>query len=157
MKILFVCSGNICRSPMAEAYMRHRAARGGLTHASVESAGTLNINGAPASDEAIRTVRQYGIDLTAHRSRGLTERMLRETDLVVVMTDRHREEVTSRLSGSHGVAIHLIRAFEVAPTPADDPLDLDDPIGLPEEFYRGTFDTIRTCVDHLVMHLRHGS
>ena len=67
MKALVVCSGNICRSPMVEAYLRHRLARSGLSHVVVSSAGTLGIQGAPASPEAIVAMEEIGIDLTACR------------------------------------------------------------------------------------------
>ena len=51
--------------------------------------------------------------------------------------------------------MRLLRAFERGPEPAEESPDLDDPIGRPLDFYHGTFEVIRTCVDHLVIHLRH--
>ena len=64
MKVLFICSGNICRSPMAAAYLRHVVSGSpGRRAVEVESSGTLGIEGAPASDEAIVAMEEIGVDL----------------------------------------------------------------------------------------------
>lgn len=139
---------------MAEAYLRHRAARAGLTHIVVDSAGTLGIEGAPASEEAVLTLRKHGVDLSKHRSRGVSAAMLNAADLVIPMAHRHVKEL-SRLRLANDVPVRLIRTFELEPEPASEALDLDDPIGMHLDFYQETFEIIRTCVDHLVIHLRH--
>jgi len=154
MKVLFVCSGNICRSPMAAEYARHRAARQGLSHVVVGSAGTLGIEGAPASGEAIRTLQEAGLDLTGHRSSGLTRADVRSSDLVVGMTHDHLEHV-ARLDPEGDDERWLLRAFERGAQPRGTAPGLDDPIGKSIEVYREQFGLIRTCVDHLVLYLRH--
>lgn len=154
MKVLFVCSGNICRSPMAAAYMQYRAAQQGLAHVVVESAGTLEIEGAPAAEAAVRTLLEAGLDLSAHRSRGVTVADLRSSDFVIAMAAEHLEEL-DRLQAPGRERRLLLRAFEEGPSPRPDPPDLADPIAQGLEIYRERFDTIRTCVDHLVLHLRH--
>lgn len=154
MKVLFVCSGNICRSPMAAAYLRHQGVPGGLARLVVESAGTLGIEGAPASAEAIAVAASYGVDLTGHRSRGLTHAALRSADLVVAAALEHLELIDRRFPGE-AVRQVLIRAFERNATPASRAPDLDDPIGQDRKTYEVCFATIRRCVDHLVLHLKH--
>jgi len=72
VRVLLVCDGNICRSPMAAAYLRSRAAHAGLAHVVIDSAGLLGIEGAPAAAHAIAVGRAEGFDLTRHRSRGIT-------------------------------------------------------------------------------------
>jgi protein-tyrosine phosphatase len=153
MKVLVICSGNICRSPMAAEYLRHRAARGGLEHLVVDSAGTLGIEDAPASPEAIRTLREVGLDLSGHRSKGLTEADLQSSDLVIAMAGNHLEYLAAVHPGGRDHRL-LLRAFERGPRPDPDAPDLADPIGQNVEVYRGQFGVIRTCVDHLVLHLR---
>jgi len=149
-----VCSANICRSPMAAEYARHRAATEGLSHLVVDSCGLLGIEGAPASHEAIQVLREAGLDLSGHRSRGVRHADFRTADHVLVMTLRHREEIAARFPGGDD-RMHLLRAFERGPVPAEGSLDLDDPISRPLAFYRATFERIRLCVDHLMLHLKH--
>jgi protein-tyrosine-phosphatase len=153
VRILFICSGNICRSPMAEEYARHRASRTGLSHLLVESAGTLGIEGAPASDEAVETLRKIGLDLTQHRSRGLRRDHLDRSEMILVMERRHLEELDKRFPVRER-DIYLLRAFEDGPDPAWDAPDLDDPIGLSQDVYQARFEEIRTAVDYLMIHLR---
>jgi protein-tyrosine phosphatase len=154
VKVLFVCSGNICRSAMAAEYARRRIASSGLSHIVVDSAGTLGIEGARATPEAIQVLLDAGVDLSRHRSRGIAAHDLRTADLVLVMTVGHLSELDRRFP-SGTTSRFLLRAFEEGPEPRDGALDLDDPIGEPVETYRETLAVIRTCVDHLVLHLKH--
>jgi protein-tyrosine phosphatase len=71
-KVLFVCVGNICRSPMAAALLAHRFSVRGGGAASVESAGVAALVGRPADSLAVDLLRERGIDLSAHRARQLT-------------------------------------------------------------------------------------
>ncbi len=154
MKVVFVCSGNICRSPMAAEYLRRRAAGEGLGHLVVASAGTLDIEGERASPLAVQVLREAGLDLTGHRSRGVRDSDLRSADLVLAMELSHLELLERNFPGGHG-KVKLLRAFEKGPEPELGAPDLSDPIGRPVEEYRDCFRTIRTCVDHLVLHLKH--
>lgn len=154
MKVLFVCSGNICRSPMAAEYFRQRAPRAGLSHVVVSSAGLLGIEDAPAALESVRTMREIGIDLESHRSQGLTRLLLRSSDIVIVMTDIHMQEMQERFEDAVPEC-HKLRAFEKASQPADDPPDLDDPIGRPESFYRMQVPILTGCLDHLMLYLKY--
>ncbi len=154
MKVLIVCSGNICRSPMAAEYLRHRGATNGLAQLVVGSAGTLGIEGAPASAEAIQVLAEAGLDLTGHRSKGLGEADLRSADYTIVMTHHHLEELASAYPELEGRR-WLLRAFEQQARPAGDAPDLEDPMGEPIERYREQFALMRTCLDHMVLYLRH--
>lgn len=154
MRVLLVCSGNICRSPMAAEYLRHRAAAERLSHLVVASAGTLGIEGAPAAPHAVRVLADEGFDLRRHRSRGLTLEDARTTDLVVGMERAHLEGVRRRLPGLHAELV-LLRAYERSPHPETSAPDLPDPVGMPLAAFRACFATIRTSVDHLVLSLKH--
>ena len=153
MRILFICSGNICRSPMAAEYARHRASRTGLSHLLVESAGTLGIEDAPASDEAVETLAKIGLDLTHHRSRGLRRDDIARSELILVMEHRHLEVLDHRFPARER-GVYLLRAFEDGPDPTLGAPDLDDPIGLSPDVYQARFAEIRTAVDHLMIYLR---
>lgn len=154
MRLLFVCSGNICRSPMAAEYFRQRAAQSGLSHVVVESAGTLGIEGQPASAEAVRVMEEIGVDLRSHRSRGVSEALLRTTDITVAMAHDHLDYLARYHDRGEDERL-LLRSFEEGSLPASSPRDLEDPIGRPLAFYREQVPLIVRCVDHLVLHLRH--
>lgn len=141
---------------MAEAYLRERVAREGLSHVVVDSAGLLGIEGQPAAAHAVRVLREQGLDLSRHSSRGIRAGDVRTADLIVVMTQVHLEEMHRRFPHAVGETL-LIRAFERGPEPRGGAADLDDPVMGPVEAHRACFETIRLCVDHLVLRLRHGA
>jgi len=156
VKLLVICSGNICRSPMVAEYLRHRAAHAGLSHLVVGSAGTLGIHGRAAADEAIETLSEAGLDLSSHRSKGIDDADVRSSDWVIAMARDHVEYMLHEYPDA-SARVLLLRAFEHGTTPVQLAADLDDPIGHSIAHYREQFQTIRLCVDHLVMHLRHAS
>ena len=90
MHITFICTGNTCRSPMAEGIAREIVRRdcpdSGIT---VSSAGLAAYNGAPASQHSIDVCREIGIDISAHRSQRLNPEIIQNTDLFAVMTLSH--------------------------------------------------------------------
>jgi protein-tyrosine-phosphatase len=153
MKVLFVCDGNICRSPMAAEYLRHRTAHSGLSHVIVDSAGVLGIEGVPAAAFSIGVARDAGLDLSNHRSRGVTITDMRTADLVVAMTLTQLETLERRYPAA-GRRRVLLRAFEHGPRPRGGAPELEDPVAGPIEGYRDAFGIIKTCVDHLVLYLR---
>ena len=153
MKVLFVCDGNICRSPLAAAYLKERASRLGLDNLAVDSVGLLGIEGAPAAPFSIALASDAGLDLTGHRSRGVTPADVQSADLVLVMTTTQLETLARRFP-TGGPRRLLLRAFEHGETPRANPPGLDDPVRGPIEGYRRAFAIMRTCVDHLASHLK---
>lgn len=155
MRVLFVCSGNICRSPMAEALFR-KACDGapGLAHVAVDSAGTLGLVGRPASPEAVRALAERGLDLRGHRSRALDAERLRAADVTLAMTWDHLEELARRFPDAGGER-YLLRAFERGVEPSGDPADLEDPIGEPIDVYRAQLPILDACVGNLALWVKH--
>jgi len=140
---------------MAAEYLKHRASREGLSHIVVESAGILGIENARAAPLAVAILREHGLDLTHHRSRGLTTAHAQAADLIVGMSSEHLEFLDHRFPGRLAPRF-LLRAFEKGPEPQPASPDLEDPVTGPVEDFRACFATIRTCVDHLVLRLKHG-
>lgn len=121
-RVLFVCEGNTCRSPMAEAAARHLL--GGEMH--VESAGIAADEGASATKDAVRAMEERGLDITAHRSRSLSTLNLPDFDLLVALTPTIAQHLRDR-----GVDASKLRA-----------LDICDPYGKGLDAYRATAVTI---------------
>jgi protein-tyrosine phosphatase len=139
---------------MAAEYFRHRAARSRLSHVVVDSGGVLGIEGSPASDGAIAVLKEDGLDLSNHRSKGLDRADLRTSDVVVAMSLDHLDAL-ERLQPNGSQERYLIRAFEDGPVPLSGAPELEDPLGTDLETYRVRYRCIKTCMDHLVLYLRH--
>src|SRR5437016_4971227 len=91
--ILFVCTGNICRSPMAEGLMRH-VLRGNKEF-EVISAGLNAMDGQPPSEYSLKALRELNIDISSIRSRHLTPDLVRRADVIFVMTHGHERAILS--------------------------------------------------------------
>ena len=142
-QVLFVCSGNTCRSAMAEVLCRgvlaehlgcgakELAGRGWR----IVSAGTSAASGAPASEGAIAAVRQFGADLTGHSSRLLTSELIRESDLILCLTDQHCGSVLDHDPTAAGRVL-----------PLDEQGDVADPIGGSPGQYLQTAERIRRAI-----------
>ncbi len=145
--ILFVCTGNICRSPMAEALFRHRIGKD--TDWEVVSAGTFAGVGSPASTNAISALRELNIDLRLHQSQPLTAELVEGVDLIVTMTEQHRQYILDFFPDV-GKKVCLIKSFGTSRVPAD----LSDPYGESIDIYRKTRDEIGRALTDLVLYIR---
>jgi protein-tyrosine-phosphatase len=92
MKILFVCTGNTCRSPIAEVIARRVIGEQSYAGIEVESAGVAAAHGESADERAIRVAKEHSLDLSSHRARQLTAELLASVDLVVGMERHHVDQ-----------------------------------------------------------------
>ncbi len=146
MKILFVCTGNTCRSPMAAAYFEHLCKQSGRDGVMVESAGTHAGTGVPPSAGAVETMARLGINLSSHRSKPLDKKLLADADLVVAMTRSHRLSVGAL--NHHALAkTRLLMEF------ADGAGDVCDPIGGDAKVYDDCFHEMKNALDNLFLEL----
>ena len=135
--ILFVCTGNICRSPMAEGLFQH--ATRGRQDFRVLSAGIGALDGQPPSVHAVRALRELGIDISNMRSRMLTRQLLEEADYVFGMAHSHVDSVNA-LFPQAVEKTFLLREFD--DTLDDFEKDIGDPIG-------GSYETYTYCRDQI--------
>lgn len=144
-RLLFVCSGNTCRSPTAERLAEREARRRGLDGVDARSAGTFAGRGAPASSGAVIAARRNGLDLSGHRSTPLCPELVEWADLVVAMTTAHRR--TAEELGGRGKT-RLATEF----LPEEHPehgQDVDDPVGGDPDRYREVFELLEASVEGL--------
>jgi protein-tyrosine-phosphatase len=138
--LLFVCTGNTCRSPMAAALARHELAERGWHHVQVRSAGTGALAGSPASPPVPVVLQERGIDPGAHEAAELTGELVDWADSILVMSPSHLEAVEG-LGG--GEKASLITAFLEG---AEAGASVIDPIGGSVDTYRDTRDQLERAV-----------
>ena len=148
--IVFVCSGNTCRSPMAAGLALHILAEKlhvpaeelPSRHILVRSAGVHAVGGMPPAIEAVKVLGVMGADIQEHRSAPLTDDLLRRADMIFTMTHAHREEIISRSPTAREKTFTL-----------DPDGDIDDPIGQGEQVYRKTAQRLEKLIRNRVVEM----
>lgn len=122
--VLFVCSANQLRSPLAEVLFRNHLQRRKLAAAwQVGSAGVWALEGSPAARAALRMAAARGLDLSAHTARPVTEDLLRGADLVLVMEQEHLDALRETFPGL-SERVHLLTSMASETGDVEDPMDL---------------------------------
>lgn len=144
--ILFVCTGNTCRSVMAEALLKKILKEKNRIDVQVMSAGFLVFSGLGATAGTKEVLRKEGIDVADFRSQRLTREMIKKSDLILVMEKLHEEHVV-RIAPEVKNRVFLLREFAKI---QDNNLEVADPLGRDSEFYERTLGTIKEALERIV-------
>ena len=153
-RVLFVCLGNICRSPLGEAMFRHHAERAGLqVRYEADSAGTAAYHiGEPPDERSVDTARRRGIHYSG-RARKLERDDFYRFDHIVAMDRSNLEDILARRPEDATAEVHLLRAFD--PEPDDE--DVPDPYHGGPDGFADVHDIVDRATRALLRHLEDGS
>lgn len=144
-EILMVCTGNICRSPMAEGLLKHLLPPELKSQVNIRSAGTHGLHGHQAEPNAVAAMAHWGIDIGSHRARLLTYDMIRQADLILAMEKAHLEAIRGMSLFARPDA-RLLTHFG----PSHLSSEIADPYGAPLEAYQECLQILRPCINGVI-------
>ena len=144
MQIIFVCTGNTCRSPMCDGYFKKLCVAAGRDDIIVESAGTAAWDGGGASRNSVAVMGGNGVDMSSFASSRLTSERIETADLLICMTNSHRAYI-GQINPNALKKTYLLLDFDYS----DSGDDITDPFGGARELYSLCFDDMKNALDNL--------
>ncbi|OGW77220.1 MAG: hypothetical protein A3C51_01875 [Omnitrophica bacterium RIFCSPHIGHO2_02_FULL_46_20] len=149
--VLLVCTGNSCRSIMAEGLLKKYLKKEGKEDIEVKSAGARAIDDMPPTAETIEVMKKEGVDVSGFRSKRLTYDLIKKADLILAMASHHMDEIIKTAPDAAPKA-HLLKQYGLKTDDVEvreDP-DILDPIGKPISYYERVFETIKKEIERIV-------
>ncbi len=150
--ILFVCSGNACRSPMAEGLLKKKLFPYYQKQVVIKSAGTLGLNGNPATPNTITVAKEKGVDISSHLSQGISANLIQKADIIFTMAAHHKETLLEIFPEKKD-DVFLLTAFGVEEK-TNNAKDIRDPIGENLTFYRQIIHQIDRELERILPELK---
>lgn len=147
--ILFVCTGNSCRSVMAEGILKKRLRELGKDDIHVYSAGTKATDWFPPMAETTQVMKESGVEIDDFRSKKLTDSMIRNADLILTMERAHKEDIIERVpEAAHKT--YVLREFGYSGKTYPEGIDIPDPIGRPIKDYKRCLAILEKEIERIV-------
>lgn len=150
MKIMFICTGNICRSAMAEGIMK-QIVKENKIEAEIYSCGIYAQKGESAAYFAIEAVKEYGVDISSHKATNIRESNIEQMDLILCATLSHKESILYYYPSLQG-KVYTIK--EYAKVRGEKDLDIQDPWGYDEKVYKSCALEIKECLQEIARRLK---
>lgn len=147
--VLFVCTGNSCRSVMAEGLLEKRLKELGKDNITVRSAGVMALGGVAPTDETIKVMSDEGIDVSGHRTKGVTHDLIKNSDVILVMEKLHKDIISKDVPEAAS-KIYLLKEFgNPVKAKGHDKLGIRDPMGMPIDVYMDCLGEIKEEIERI--------
>lgn len=145
--LLFVCTGNTCRSPMAEGIMKYLLKKSEHSDKKIKvmSAGISVFQKEKANPKSIQVMEGMGINIDGHSTQALSQELVEQADLILTMTKSHRQQILDTQPGAEAKVFTLLEFIQEKKKNSE--IDIHDPFGLPEENYRKTAEQLLSALE----------